>query len=172
MGKKSEKMSGDAGVQAEQRLFGFALVDARSWLEAFKKEEKRGRGRPSKINLAVVERIADSIAMGMTEEMACLEAGVSLAAWQKACQRNPDFVLLKKRGKAVFTRNSLEVIACGATGWQGRAWILERTQREQFSKSAEVTVETGDKSVTFVVSADVQQELAQAAAELFLPGKD
>jgi hypothetical protein len=83
----------------------------------------------------VVQKIAQLIAKGMTEEQACLRVCVNHASFRTARHRNAEFETAVKEGQAEFLDESLDVIRKGARGWQGLAWILERRHGEQFRRT-------------------------------------
>ena len=58
----------------------------------------RGPGRPPLITLAVVEKVAQLIAKGMTEEQACTRLGVNHSSLRTARHRNPEFETAIKHG--------------------------------------------------------------------------
>jgi hypothetical protein len=98
-------------------------------------ETQRGPGRPPIITLAVVEKVAQLIAKGMTEEQACTRVGVNHSSLRTARHRNPEIETVIKRAQAEFLDESLDYIAAGKRGWQGRAWILERRHGDQFRRT-------------------------------------
>ncbi len=82
---------------------------------------ERGPGRPPVITLPVIEKVAQLIAKGMTEEQACTRVGVNHSSLRTARHRNPEFETAIKRAQAVFLDESLDIIGKGTRGWQGRA---------------------------------------------------
>ena len=101
---------------------------------------QRRRGRPATITLAVVEDVARLIAKGMTEEQACIRAGINHASLRTAKHRNPEFETAIKEGQADYLDESLDIIGKGGRGWQGRAWILERRHGDQFRRNSSLEV--------------------------------
>lgn len=97
-------------------------------------ESRVKRGRPAKITLAVVERIGRLIAKGLTEEQACLRIGINHSSFRTARHRNAEFETAIKKAQAEYLDESLDRIAEGVRGWQGRAWILERRHKPQFTR--------------------------------------
>jgi len=94
------------------------------------------RGRPATITIAVVEQIARLIAKGMTEEQACLRVGINHSSFCTAKHRNAEFETAIKKAQADFLDESLDIIAKGRRGWQGRAWSLERCHGDQFRRNS------------------------------------
>ena len=97
---------------------------------------KRGRvgeGRPTKRTPEVVARIAEAIAIGLTDEEAGLLAGINpdtMTEWRK----DPEFSGAIKRAGAQRLLLRLERIEAGEQGWQGTAWALERLHSARFAR--------------------------------------
>jgi hypothetical protein len=115
---------------------------------------KRGRvveGRPTKRTPEVVAKIADAIAIGLTDEEASLLAGVNpdtMTEWRK----DPEFSGAIKRATAERLLMRLERIEAGEQGWQGTAWALERRYPARFARPEVMNqiavVSQGDKVST------------------------
>lgn len=146
----------------------------------------RKPGRPAKLTLSVVREIGENIALGLTEEMACLacEPPVNLESYRSACKRNATFCTTVKRAKAKFLVEALGTIKRGgevvqledAEGnlrdvtrpWQGLAWILERRHKAEFSR-LELTANTGPAPADgILVTPDVERELSMIANRLYV----
>jgi hypothetical protein len=113
----------------------------------------RGRGRPAIITLPLVQEVAKLIAKGMTEEQACLRVGINHGSFRTARHRNPEFDTAIKETHAQFLDESIDIIAKGGRGWQGRAWILERRHGDQFRRTSglEVSAQIGPFAVADVL---------------------
>ena len=121
-------------------------------------------GRPTKATPATLAKLADAIATGLTDEQAAALAGVSadsLARWQAT---DPEFCGAVKRACAERLRTRLERIATGAPGWQGTAWILERTMRGQFAPPKTTAALEHSGGVGFVVSRSLADQISAARA--------
>jgi hypothetical protein len=100
------------------------------------KKSKRGRvgeGRPTKRTPEVVAKIAEAVAIGLTDEEAALLAGINpdtMTEWRK----DPEFSGATKRATAQRLKLRLERIEAGETGWQGTAWALERQHPARFAR--------------------------------------
>ena len=96
---------------------------------------KRGPGRPAKLTLAQIEQIGQDIALGLTEEQACVRLRVNLSSFRTAKRRNSAFesVIQTARARSLF--EALTDIRNGRRGWQGAAWILERRHQPQFARA-------------------------------------
>lgn len=116
------------------------------------------------ITVAVVEEVARLMAKGMPEKYACALVGVSAETFGPAVSRNAELKAVHTRILAEFIRDSLDIIVKGgevirmATGemvdgepvvqekvmpWTGRAWILERRHKPDFTKT--IVEAKGDK---------------------------
>jgi hypothetical protein len=100
------------------------------------KKSKRGRlgeGRPTKRTPEVIDKIAEAIAIGLTDEEASLFAGINpdtMTEWRK----DPEFSGAIKRAGAQRLLLRLERIEAGEQGWQGTAWALERLHPARFAR--------------------------------------
>ena len=97
------------------------------------KRGRLGEGRPTKRTPEVVAKIAEAIAIGLTDEEASLLAGINpdtMTEWRK----DPEFSGAIKRATAERLLMRLERIESGAQGWQGTAWGLERLYPARFAR--------------------------------------
>ena len=100
------------------------------------KKSKRGRlgeGRPTKRSPEVIAKIAEAVAIGLTDEEAALLAGINpdtMTQWRK----DPEFSGAIKRAGAQRLLLRLERIEAGEQGWQGTAWALERLHPARFAR--------------------------------------
>jgi hypothetical protein len=98
-----------------------------------KKSAARGAGRPTKLTPAMMARLKEAFALGLTDDQAASVINVSdmtLTTWK----RNPAF-MAEIRG-AVNERLMLRLkrIEAGENGWQGCGWLLERLLPRQWAK--------------------------------------
>jgi hypothetical protein len=99
------------------------------------KRSKRGRlgeGRPTKRTPEMVAKIAEAVAIGLTDEEASLLAGIdpdTMTEWRK----DPELSGAIKRAGAQRLLLRLERIEAGEQGWQGTAWALERLHPSRFA---------------------------------------
>jgi hypothetical protein len=113
----------------------FHLCESRT-MDFEGKKSKRGRvgeGRPTKRTPEVVARIAEAVAIGLTDEEASLLAGINpdtMTEWRK----DPEFSGAIKRAGAQRLLLRLERIEAGEQGWQGTAWALERLHPARFAR--------------------------------------
>ena len=104
----------------------FHLCESRT-MDFEGKKSKRGRvgeGRPTKRTPEVVARIAEAVAIGLTDEEASLLAGINpdtMTEWRK----DPEFSGAIKRATAERLIMRLERIEAGEQGWQGTACEME-----------------------------------------------
>ena len=92
-----------------------------------------GEGRPTKRTPEMVAKIAEAIAIGLTDEEASLLAGIdpdTMTEWRKS----PEFSGAIKRAGAQRLLMRLERIEAGEQGWQGTAWALERLYPQRFAR--------------------------------------
>ena len=93
------------------------------------KKSKRGRvgeGHPSLYSIELAKRLAEHIAVGLTdEEVAALE-DISCDCIQRWRKGNPEFCVTIKRAEAERLKGRLARIERGEPGWQGTVWFLER----------------------------------------------
>jgi hypothetical protein len=100
------------------------------------KRSKRGRvgeGRPTKRTPEMVAKIAEAVAIGLTDEEASLLAGINpdtMTEWRK----DPEFSGAIKRAGARRLLLRLGRIEAGEQGWQGTAWALERLHPARFAR--------------------------------------
>lgn len=120
-------------------------------------------GRPPKHTPELIKKLAGCIATGLTDQQAADAVGIShdtLSEWRKADAGFSDAV---KRATAERLIQRIERIERGEPGWQGTAWILERTMREQFTpptvkKQLDHSGQV-DGTVTHVVTAEEMENL-------------
>ena len=97
------------------------------------KRGRLGEGRPTKRTPEVVGKIAEAIAIGLTDEEASLLAGIdpdTMTEWRK----DPEFSGAIKRATAERLLLRLVRIEAGEQGWQGTAWALERLYPHRFAR--------------------------------------
>ena len=115
------------------------------------KRGRLGEGRPTKRTPEVVAKIAEAVAIGLTDEEASLLAGINpdtMTEWRK----DPEFSGAIKRATAERLLMRLERIESGAQGWQGTAWAFERLYPQRFARPEVMNqiavVNQGDKVST------------------------
>jgi hypothetical protein len=98
---------------------------------------KRGRvgeGRPTLYTRELANRLAENIAVGLTDEEAAALEGISpdcINRWRKS---NPEFREAIKKAEAQRLKLRLARIEAGEQGWQGTAWALERIYPARFAR--------------------------------------
>ena len=105
----------------------------RELAHSISKRARLGEGRPTKRTPEVVAKIAEAVAIGLTDEEASLLAGINpdtMTEWRK----DPEFSGAIKRATAERLLMRLERIESGAQGWQGTAWALERLYPARFAR--------------------------------------
>lgn len=139
------------------------------------KPRKRKTGRPAKITLAAVRAVGHLIALGMTEEQACLAEALNHGSFRSAVHRKPTFATAIKSEHAQFLRRALTAIADGGevstlgggsrAPWTGLAWILERRHKPQFNRTeaAVLAIAAGGA----VLTPEQMVELERLAKQMF-----
>ena len=92
-----------------------------------------GEGRPSKRTPEVVAKIAEAVAIGLTDREAGLLAGVrhdTMTEWRK----EREFSEAIERATAQRLLLRLGRVEAGEQGWQGTAWALERLHPARFAR--------------------------------------
>lgn len=122
--------------------------------------KRKGRGRPPKLTMEILQEVGHLIAMGLTQSQACLHLGVCLATLRSALQTKPAFSSVMEKACADFLVEATRKIYSGQVGWQGAAWILERRHKPQFNRvepqinvdasqnAMKVVIETGGETYT------------------------
>jgi hypothetical protein len=97
--------------------------------------KKRGRGRPSSYTPEIVQKIVDSLELGLSMKYACLANGVTAETFNNWQADHPELEQIAAEAKAKFIQAHLQNIKQHARDqWTASAWLLERTQAEEFSK--------------------------------------
>ena len=134
------------------------------------KKSKRGRvgeGRPTLYTPELANRLADHIAVGLTDEEAAALEDISpdcINRWRKS---NPEFCVAIKKAEAQRLKLRLERIEVGEAGWQGTAWALERIYPKRFSRpdvqfAQQINVSTDSGKRGIVMSAETCKALSDA----------
>ena len=101
--------------------------------QSVSKRGRVGEGRPTKRTPQVVAKIAEAVAIGLTDEEAGLLAGINpdtMTEWRK----DPEFSGAIKKATAQRLLLRLERVEAGEQGWQGTAWALERLYPHRFAR--------------------------------------
>lgn len=103
-------------------------------------EQKRGRGRPTKMTPEVVGKLEAGFLRGLNDAECCLYAGISRDTLYDYCTKNPDFSdrkeLLKKQPAVQAKINVTEAIDNGDVDVS--KWYLERRNRSEFAVRQQV----------------------------------
>ena len=101
------------------------------------KKSKRGRageGRPTLYTPELANRLAENIAVGLTDEEAAALEGISADCINRWRKSNPEFREAIKKAEAQRLKLRLAKIEAGEQGWQGTAWALERIYPARFAR--------------------------------------
>lgn len=110
-------------------------------------------GRPSKLTEELIEQMAAELRIGMPITSACDLLGItqpSHSNWMRQGEEDianevdslfSSYLIAIKKSRAEFEHNSLIDIKSGRPGWQGAAWVLERTNQKYMPKQEFVAEE-------------------------------
>lgn len=123
--------------------------------------------RPSKINEELIQQIYEKLKQGLPVRYLCDYFTITQPSynhWMKQGEEDvlnenydtlfAQFFLTIKKGQAEFVDESIRDIRSGRPGWQGAAWVLERT-RQDFMPKQEITA-GDDGKVTVVLGGKVK----------------
>ena len=82
--------------------------------------------------------VLGGIASGLTNDDACLSAGVGRTAFYEKKKSSADFADNAKKAEIQFKLTHIQKIAKDSS-WQASAWLLERKFKGEFSKQDFVT---------------------------------
>lgn len=117
-----------------------------------KHNSNRKRGRPRQITLAVVRRVAERVGLGVPLNYACLledNPQINTESFQRAMQRNPEFVHPYEAAKAAFLEKSFRWFSVHED-WRARVVLLERRHANDFAKPAAVAISVSQSMVVGV----------------------
>lgn len=109
--------------------------------------------RPSKLNEELIDLMASKLRKGLPITSACdllLITQKSHSNWMQQGERDVEdgidslyssYFLTIKKSRADFEEEALEDIGSGRPGWQGKAWVLERTNQKYMPKQEFVAEE-------------------------------
>lgn len=96
-------------------------------------------GRKTKYTPERVQKITQAIALGATQRLACLYAGVGHTAFHEWMERKPEFAEAVKEAEgrgAIGWLAKIEKAANDDT-WQAAAWKLERRYPQEYGKQVQ-----------------------------------
>lgn len=107
-------------------------------------------GRPSKLNEELINQISDKLREGLPVRYVCdyfIITKMSFSNWMRQGEEDfendvnslyAQFFYSIKKAQADFVDSSIADIKSGRPGWQGTAWVLERT-RQDFMPKQEIS---------------------------------
>lgn len=104
-----------------------------------KHNNNRKRGRKAHITLAVVGRVSERFALGLTLKMALVleqNPHVNLDSWAWALKRHPEFVPPFEAARAKFYESAMRRLA-NHDDPKWLTWVLERRHSADFAKPPE-----------------------------------
>lgn len=109
--------------------------------------------RPSKLTEELIETMASKLRKGLPITSACDLLGITQAShsnWTRQGEQDlsddidslySSYLITIKKSRAEFEEAALDDIGSGRPGWQGRAWVLERTNQKYMPKQEFVAEE-------------------------------
>ena len=110
-------------------------------------------GRPSKLTEELIEEMADNLRIGLPVTSCCDLLGITDMSHSNWMSQGKDdysndvdslyavYFYTIKKSRAEFEKSALEDIGSGRPGWQGKAWVLERTNQKYMPKQEFVAEE-------------------------------
>lgn len=127
-------------------------------------------GRPSKFSAELAGKILTDLRRGLPIESAAEGNRITprtlfdwIAKGAAGDDKFAEFSQDVKESRIVAERLLLERIAIGNPGWQGSAWILERTRREKYGQVKQQQEPTADE---LRIKEDARERMAKALREL------
>ena len=114
--------------------------------------------RPSKLNEELIDKFTEKLKKGLPVTSVCdllMVTQPSYNNWLRQGEQDlndeqetlfSSFFLMVKKSRAEFEEEALEDIGSGRPGWQGKAWVLERTNQKYMPKQ-EIVAEEGKVQV-------------------------
>lgn len=93
----------------------------------------------TKINAQQWQQILGAIASGLTNDDACLSAGVGRSVFYEKKKNDLDFADNCKKAEIQFKLTHVQKIAKDSS-WQASAWLLERKFKGEFGKLDNINV--------------------------------
>ncbi len=109
--------------------------------------------RPSKLNEELIDLMASKLRKGLPITSACdllLITQASHSNWMQQGEQDlsngidslySSYFITIKKSRAEFEEEALDDIGSGRPGWQGKAWVLERTNQKYMPKQEFVAEE-------------------------------
>ena len=125
-------------------------------------------GRPPSITKDILNKLEQGFVNDLTDEEACLYAGISPATLYNYQNKNPEFIERKRTLKRSLGIKAKETIskAINKGDKQTTKWWLERKRKDEFSARSEHTgKDGGDIPVKTTLSSDDKALLDRFIAE-------
>lgn len=123
--------------------------------------------RPSKLNEELISLMASKLKKGLPVSSCCDLLGITQPSYNNWMRQGEEdaandidslfcaFFLAIKKARAEFEESALEDIRLGNRGWQGAAWILERTSSRYVPKQE---IDAGpDGKVNVIIGGKVKE---------------
>jgi hypothetical protein len=93
------------------------------------------RGPRGKYSHKVIDKIVESLELGIPLKWAVRSGGITLETWSQWQLKHPELVDRAEEATAKFVQAHMANIKCHARdNWQASAWCLERTQAGEFAR--------------------------------------
>ena len=129
---REDSYGGKTGVGEVSQVVGKGMVESENGMEAKGgKAEKRKPGpAPKLISEEAQKKILRGLRLGIPLERLVPLAGYSGVAggWLAYCGRHPEWVKAMELARSEGELELVGTVADAANGWQGSAWVLERTR--------------------------------------------
>ena len=114
--------------------------------------------RPSKLTEELIEKMYSKLIKGLPISSCCDLLGITTMSHSNWMSQGEDdynhdidslfssYFYTIKKGRAEFEEAALDDIGSGRAGWQGKAWVLERTNQKYMPKQ-EFVAEEGKVNV-------------------------
>lgn len=97
-------------------------------------------GRPPKIDSACLEKLRHALALGETDENACIYARINPTTFYEYLKRDPDFAEERKQLKLNPILKAKNTIYKSLSDPKVAMWYLERKRKDEFSTKIEQDV--------------------------------
>lgn len=135
--------------------------------------ETRGRKPKSgvRIDIEVIRRIGERIAMGVPDKYACLLERVEYESFRMARERHPEWDVIIDSERAVFIHDALTVMRGCEKGHRGLEFILERRHKDLFNRVETQVTNNVTNNTLMIPDSTLEEIRAIAQARFTVPVK-
>lgn len=111
-----------------------------------KKTKKSNAGRPTVITPKIIEKLEEAFIDGMSDEEACILAGITTTPFYNYQKENPEFKERKDRLKQALGIKAKATLAKAIFKGDKETtkWWLSRKKKDEFSTRSELTGDNGN----------------------------